>query len=83
MATPKLEDYEALVQLARQLLDALRPWLKQQPASLVRFAPATTPAVASSFRLSNGVQMPAIGFGTWKLEGEAQDVNMKFFSLIN
>ena len=21
-------------------------------------------------RLSNGVEMPAIGFGTWKLEGE-------------
>ena len=30
----------------------------------------SSPRLASG-RLSNGVEMPAIGFGTWKLEGEA------------
>ncbi|CAL1166241.1 unnamed protein product, partial [Cladocopium goreaui] len=57
-----------------------QPWLRQQAPAMLKFpSPAArlpVPADGRSpgtfaFRLSNGVEMPAIGFGTWKLEGEA------------
>ncbi|CAJ1427449.1 unnamed protein product, partial [Effrenium voratum] len=80
LGAPSLEQYAPITQLAEQIFEALRPWLQQQPpAALVlprtrrSFAvPADGRSPGSlAFRLSNGVEMPAIGFGTWKLEGQA------------
>jgi len=79
LAMPSFEQYAPIVTLATQILQALTPWLQQQGPALLRFTPqaARLPVPADgrspgtfSFRLSNGVEMPAIGFGTWKLEGE-------------
>lgn len=79
LAMPALEQYAPIVQLAAQIFDALRPWLQQQPPVSLRLpskpslpipADGRAPGLLA-FRLSNGVEMPAIGFGTWKLEGEA------------
>ncbi|CAK8988304.1 unnamed protein product [Durusdinium trenchii] len=83
LAMPTLEQYGPIIALATQILEALTPWLQQQHPAMVRFSFASgrsgrpfVPADSRNpgslvFRLSNGIEMPAIGFGTWKLEGEA------------
>eukprot|EP00438_Fugacium_kawagutii_P013843 Skav219984 [mRNA] locus=scaffold137:139177:152491:- [translate_table: standard] len=79
LAMPSLEQYSPVVTLASQILEALTPWLRQQAPVMLRLPPAVRIPVPAdgrnpgtfSFRLSNGVEMPAIGFGTWKLEGRA------------
>lgn len=80
LAMPSLEQYAPVVTLASQILEALTPWLRQQAPAMLKFpSPAARVPVPAdgrspgtfAFRLSNGVEMPAIGFGTRKLEGEA------------
>ncbi|OLP92169.1 Prostaglandin F synthase [Symbiodinium microadriaticum] len=69
LAMPALEQYAPIVQLAAQIFDALRPWLQQQPPVSLRLpskpslpipADGRAPGLLA-FRLSNGVEMPAIG----------------------
>eukprot|EP00928_Gymnodinium_smaydae_P062398 TRINITY_DN46275_c0_g1_i1.p1 TRINITY_DN46275_c0_g1~~TRINITY_DN46275_c0_g1_i1.p1 ORF type:complete len:900 (-),score=220.08 TRINITY_DN46275_c0_g1_i1:126-2825(-) len=82
---PALDRFGAIVSSALQIFEAVRPWLQQQPPARVAISglpaqwPADAPRIPSdgrapggiAFRLSNGQLIPAIGFGTWKLEGKA------------
>lgn len=81
-ALPAIEQFAPIVTLAMQIFEAVTPWLGLQPPARVRFAPlpAAAPVVTIPsdgavplgsvvFPLANGLQMPAVGFGTWKLEG--------------
>eukprot|EP00931_Biecheleriopsis_adriatica_P046793 TRINITY_DN26915_c0_g1_i1.p1 TRINITY_DN26915_c0_g1~~TRINITY_DN26915_c0_g1_i1.p1 ORF type:complete len:1034 (-),score=207.37 TRINITY_DN26915_c0_g1_i1:27-2711(-) len=79
LSAPALEQFAPIVSSAVQIFEALAPWLRQQSPSLLRLpapmgvlpVPADgRPPGTLAFRLSNGQEMPAIGFGTWKLEGD-------------
>jgi len=82
LAMPALDRFGPIMQTAQSVFDAVGPWLREQPPVQVNMVPLPTepvPKIPSdgsaagrfAFRLSNGVDMPAIGFGTWKLEGDA------------
>lgn len=81
---PALELFAPIVTSAAQIFEELTPWLAQQPPFRIRLrlppwassvvdvpSDGTVSVGRASFTLSNGVSMPMVGFGTWKLEGEA------------
>mmetsp|Transcript_9010 Transcript_9010/g.28065 ORF Transcript_9010/g.28065 Transcript_9010/m.28065 type:complete len:992 (+) Transcript_9010:105-3080(+) len=82
LALPALEHFAPIVASAAQIFEAMAPWLRQQPPAELRLpAPATlgaqlpsdgqTPVGLVTLPLAGGLRMPAVGFGTWKLEGSA------------
>eukprot|EP00927_Polykrikos_kofoidii_P038580 TRINITY_DN32994_c0_g1_i1.p1 TRINITY_DN32994_c0_g1~~TRINITY_DN32994_c0_g1_i1.p1 ORF type:complete len:903 (+),score=121.79 TRINITY_DN32994_c0_g1_i1:160-2709(+) len=83
---PALEHFNPIMAALIQIFDVVRPWLQSQgpvrvplPASAaaqigaVQKIPADGSATPATVvvTLSNGVKMPLVGFGTWKLEGTA------------
>eukprot|EP00747_Dinoflagellata_sp_TGD_P071496 gnl/TRDRNA2_/TRDRNA2_157060_c0_seq1.p1 gnl/TRDRNA2_/TRDRNA2_157060_c0~~gnl/TRDRNA2_/TRDRNA2_157060_c0_seq1.p1 ORF type:complete len:604 (+),score=112.19 gnl/TRDRNA2_/TRDRNA2_157060_c0_seq1:3-1814(+) len=82
MERPVIAVFAEIAQAARHLFDSVTPWLRSQPPVPVVVNPGTHPATPlhyawpsdgrttlgqANFELLNGVQMPAIGFGTWKI----------------
>eukprot|EP00929_Paragymnodinium_shiwhaense_P080800 TRINITY_DN42160_c0_g1_i1.p1 TRINITY_DN42160_c0_g1~~TRINITY_DN42160_c0_g1_i1.p1 ORF type:complete len:894 (+),score=175.24 TRINITY_DN42160_c0_g1_i1:65-2746(+) len=78
---PALDHFGPIVANALQIFEAVGPWLQQsQLANIEISAKDVRPslsvpsdgrsnAATVTFPLANGRQMPAVGFGTWKLEG--------------
>lgn len=83
LALPALETFSGLATGVRTIFEALAPWLQQEgPSQLVglTLTPPTPPSLRtlpsdgsadlSRITLRVGeIEMPAVGFGTWKLEG--------------
>lgn len=79
LAQPALELFAPILEGAMQVFEAVFPWLQEQPPARVPIkasqntvkvpSDGTTPLSSIVFPLGNGMQMPAVGFGTWKLEG--------------
>jgi len=81
---PALDRFSPIVGSAMQIVEAVKPWLQQQqlqpalvpisvarPASLGLPSDGTATLGSVTFPMANGKAMPAVGFGTWKLEGSA------------
>jgi diketogulonate reductase-like aldo/keto reductase len=80
---PALDRFTPIVGSAMQIVEAVKPWLEQQRlhpavvpisvASPVVALPSDGSGTPSSvtFPMAYGKAMPAVGFGTWKLEGSA------------
>lgn len=81
---PALEQFGPIVDLSVQIFQAMAPWLQKQAPARLRILPSSTPlsvpripsdgghGAISRVNLplgATGFQMPAVGFGTWKLDG--------------
>lgn len=83
LGMPALDQFGVIVSAAVQIFEVMLPWLQQQPPANLKLAvpqdrllaqipsDGKVPPGQVVFPLSNGVQMPAVGFGTWKLDGTA------------
>lgn len=81
MDQPLVDVFGRITQTARVFFNELKPWLSQQPPLMFRLPPpresivgrykwpsdGRMPIGQATFTLRTGFQMPAIGFGTWRL----------------
>lgn len=82
MERPIIADLQPITQAARALFDELQPLLTSQPPVMLQFPAASTSLARwsfpsdgrtigqAAFTLRTGTNMPAIGFGTWRLWGK-------------
>jgi len=75
MNMPRLDIFNGITQTGRQIFDALDSWLVSEPAATVKLPATSLPRKpvpsgtlgTAKVTLTGGVEMPVIGFGTWKI----------------
>eukprot|EP00971_Amphidinium_carterae_P084807 1678301-Amphidinium_carterae.1 len=86
LAMPALDSFNPIMSATMDIVSAVQEWLQQQPPATVLVSeravaalpmvtvPSDGRATAATYTVpvgNGGLRMPAVGFGTWKLEGKA------------